>query len=74
MVEEIIKELQTNHKYKTTINNKTILVEEKEHCYLLSTIKYDAMGKPSYTYNTLTFTEVLRYFKELKGGECQIKR
>lgn len=66
-MEDIIKELQINHKYKTTINNKTILVEEKEHCYLLSTIQYNGMGTPSYTYNTLTFTEVLRYFKNLKG-------
>ena len=67
MVNDIIKELKENHKYKTTINNKTILVEEREYSYLLSTIEYDAMGKPSYTYNTLTLTEVIRYFKDLKG-------
>lgn len=73
-MKEIIKELETNHKYKTTINNKTILIEEKEHCYLLSTIEYNAMGTPSYTYNTLSLTEVIRYFKNLKGGGCQIKR
>jgi hypothetical protein len=66
-MEDIIKELQINHKYKTTIGNKTILVEEREYNYLLSTIEYNAMGTPSYTYNTLTLTEVIRYFKDLKG-------
>lgn len=67
MLDEIIKNLQKEKRYKTTINNKTILVEEKEHCYLLSTIEYNGIGVPSYTYNTLTLTEVLRYFKDLKG-------
>ena len=66
-MEDIIKELQKNKRYKTTINNKTILVEEKEYSYLLSTIEYNSMGTPSYTYNTLTLTEVIRYFKDLKG-------
>ena len=67
-IDKMLKELELYKRYTTTIDGKIIFIEIRGDKLLLSTITYNAMGVPKYSYNNMTLTEVIRHMrKELKG-------